>query len=176
MAEHFWLPKRSPGPVLVAKFGPARTTVGKGGPFLTTKTGPGRPFLAAKIGPEDHFWAKPIFTWQAYCCVCRLVLASFPGPARSLLAVRNSRGMLPSNQSYCSISCCNLYFQELASPRHACEISLYVKGSYLATNQNAAFHVLHFQELVANSAEDMHTTFICMSGSMQHNIIICMGS
>ena len=45
---------------MVAKFGPARTTVGKGGPFLTTKTGPGRPFLAAKIGPEDHFWAKPI--------------------------------------------------------------------------------------------------------------------
>ena len=32
-----------PGPSLVAKFGPARTAVGKGAPFLAAKIGPGRP-------------------------------------------------------------------------------------------------------------------------------------
>ena len=57
----FGCQKWPPGPVLVAKFGPARTTIGKGGPFLATRSGPGGTFLAAKIGPGDHFWAGPIF-------------------------------------------------------------------------------------------------------------------
>ena len=42
--DHFRLPnwqKWSPGPILVAKFGPARTSFGKIGPFLATKSGPG---------------------------------------------------------------------------------------------------------------------------------------
>ena len=38
------------GSVLVAKFGPARTTVGKGEPFLVVKSG---------LGGND-FWAGPI--------------------------------------------------------------------------------------------------------------------
>ena len=57
----FGCQKWSPEPVLVAKFGPASTIIGKGGPFLATKSSPGRPFLAAKIGPGDRFWAGPIF-------------------------------------------------------------------------------------------------------------------
>ena len=40
----FGCQKWAPGPVLVAKFGLARTTVGNGGPFLTTKSGEGGHF------------------------------------------------------------------------------------------------------------------------------------
>ena len=59
--DHFRLPKVvPPGPILVAKFGPARTSFGKRGPILATKSGPGGPFLAAKIGQGDHFWVGPI--------------------------------------------------------------------------------------------------------------------
>ena len=70
---HSWQPNRyrrwttfgwSPGPILVAKFGPARTIIGKGRPFLATRSGPGGTFLTAKIGPGDHFWAGPIFASQ----------------------------------------------------------------------------------------------------------------
>ena len=44
------------GPRLVAKFGLARTSFGKMGPFFATKCGlGGEPFLAAKIGPGDYF-------------------------------------------------------------------------------------------------------------------------
>ena len=48
-ADHFRLPKVVPhGPILVTKFGPARTSFGKMGP---PKLVLGGPFLAAKIGP-----------------------------------------------------------------------------------------------------------------------------
>ena len=60
-ATTFGCQKWSPGPILVGKFGPARASFGKMGPFLATKSGPGAPFLAAKIGPGDYFWAGPIF-------------------------------------------------------------------------------------------------------------------
>ena len=39
-----WQPKVVPGPILVAKFGPARASFGKMGPFLETKIGPGITF------------------------------------------------------------------------------------------------------------------------------------
>ena len=52
---------KSGPPILVAKFGPARTSFGKRGPSLTNKSGLGGSFLAAKIGPRDHFWVGPIF-------------------------------------------------------------------------------------------------------------------
>ena len=59
--------------VWFAKFGPARTAVGKGGPFLAAKIGPGRPFLAPKISPGDHVWRNKD-TWQsASQLICFLI-------------------------------------------------------------------------------------------------------
>ena len=49
--------KWSLGPVWVARFGAARTTIGKGEPFLATRSGPGEPFLATRSGPGEPFLA-----------------------------------------------------------------------------------------------------------------------
>ena len=64
IGKHVATQEWSPRPILVAKFGPARTSFGKRGPSLTTKSGLGGKFSMAKIGPRDHFWVGPIFT----CC------------------------------------------------------------------------------------------------------------
>ena len=70
--DHLWQPKQvrrttfgchackngpPAGPVSVAKFGPARTTIGKGRPFLATKSSSG--------GPQDHYWkGETVFASQ----------------------------------------------------------------------------------------------------------------
>ena len=63
----FGCQKWAPGPVLVAKFGLVRTTVGKGGPFLKTISGEGGHFWQLKLvwgttfGPHQFLRDRPMY-------------------------------------------------------------------------------------------------------------------
>ena len=81
--DHFWLPKMVPKQVLVAKFGLARTTVGKGGSFLGNQRWPRGTIFGSQNWPGGVLlgWKNSCVTGlEGYCTMYVAQFRFLPSP------------------------------------------------------------------------------------------------